>query len=46
MPTEPNKPSDKQHRPGAMTVAMQAVQPKAAGPKVLRIGVIQNGRID
>ena len=45
MPTEPNKPSDKQHRPGAMTVAMQAVQPKAAGPKVLRIGVIQNGRI-
>jgi hypothetical protein len=44
MPTEPNKP-DKQNRPGAMTVAMQAVQAKPTGPKVLRIGVIQNGRI-
>jgi len=45
MPTEPNKPSDKQNRPGAMTVAMQAVQAKPTGPKVLRVGVIQNGRI-
>lgn len=45
MPTEPTKPSDKQHRPGAMTVAMQAVQVKPSGPKVLRVGVIQHGRI-
>ncbi len=28
-----------------MTMAMQAVQIPTAGPKVLRIGVIQNGRI-
>jgi outer membrane biosynthesis protein TonB len=45
MPTEPNKPSEKQNRPGAMTVAMQAVQVKPTGPKVLRVGVIQHGRI-
>jgi len=32
-------------RPGAMTMAMQAVQVKPAGPKVLRIGIIQGGRI-
>ncbi len=32
-------------RPGAMTVAMQAVNIKPAGPKVLRIGVIQSGKI-
>lgn len=32
-------------RPGAMTMAMQAVNIKPGGPKVLRIGVIQNGRI-
>ncbi len=32
-------------RPGAMTVAMQAVNIKPAGPKVLRIGVIQGGKI-
>jgi TonB family protein len=32
-------------RPGAMTMAMQAVQVKPAGPKVLRIGVIQGERI-
>lgn len=33
-------------RPGAMTMAMQAVQVgPVAGPKVLRIGVIQGGKI-
>jgi len=32
-------------RPGAMTMAMQAVQVKPGGPKVLRIGVIQAGKI-
>src|SRR3954453_18130698 len=32
-------------RPGAMTMAMQAVNIKPAGPKVLRIGVIQSGKI-
>ena len=32
-------------RPGAMTMAMQAVQVKPAGPKVLRIGLIQGGKI-
>ncbi len=32
-------------RPGAMTMAMQAVQIKPSGPKVLRIGLIQGGRI-
>lgn len=32
-------------RPGAMTMAMQAVQAKPSGPKVLRIGLIQGGKI-
>lgn len=32
-------------RPGAMTMAMQAVQVKPGGPKVLRIGLIQAGKI-
>jgi TonB family protein len=33
-------------RPGAMTMAMQAVQVRpTSGPKVLRIGVIQGGKI-
>jgi len=32
-------------RPGAMTQAMQAVNVKPIGPKVLRVGVIQNGKI-
>lgn len=32
-------------RPGAMTMAMQAVSPPTAGPKVLRIGVVKNGKI-
>lgn len=40
---EPTQPA--RGKPGAMTMAMQAVQIQPAGPKVLRIGVIQNGRI-
>jgi TonB family protein len=32
-------------RPGAMTQAMSAVAIKPIGPKVLRVGVIQNGKI-
>jgi hypothetical protein len=32
-------------RPGAMTMAMRAVQTHQLGPKVLRVGVIQGGRI-
>jgi TonB family protein len=32
-------------RPGAMTMAMQAVQVRTSGPKVLRIGIIQGGKI-
>lgn len=39
-------PQGTQHgRPGAMTMAMQAMQVKATGPKVLRIGLIQGGKI-
>lgn len=32
-------------KPGAMTMAMQAVATKPSGPKVLRIGLIQAGKI-
>ncbi len=32
-------------KPGAMTMAMQAVAVKPTGPKVLRIGLIQDGKI-
>lgn len=32
-------------RPGAMTMAMQAVQARPSGPKVLRIGVIQGDKM-
>lgn len=32
-------------KPGAMTMAMQAVSVKKAGPKVLRIGLIKDGKI-
>ncbi|MBX7190892.1 MAG: TonB family protein [Sandaracinaceae bacterium] len=32
-------------RPGAMTMAMQAVSTRPAGPKVLRIGVIQGDKM-
>ncbi|MBN1654663.1 MAG: TonB family protein [Deltaproteobacteria bacterium] len=35
----------KANRPGAMTMAMQAVQIRTTGPKVLRIGLIQGGKI-
>ncbi len=44
MSQQQNKPGA--NRPGAMTQAMAAVQrAPAGGPKVLRIGVIQNGKI-
>ena len=33
------------NRPGAMTMAMQAVSVRPTGPKVLRIGIIQAGKI-
>src|SRR5262245_65900894 len=39
------QPQGKGPRPGAMTMAMQAVQAKPTGPKVLRIGLIQAGKI-
>lgn len=41
------KPGGQQRRgqPGAMTMAMQAVQTRPSGPKVLRIGLIQSGKI-
>jgi hypothetical protein len=32
-------------RPGAMTMAMRAVQQAPSGPKVLRIGLIQGGKV-
>ena len=38
-------PSKGPGRPGAMTMAMQAVNIKPGGPKVLRVGVIQGGKI-
>jgi len=40
-----NQQSGGGQRPGAMTMAMQAVQVKPSGPKVLRIGLIQGGKI-
>jgi len=42
---ETQQPAKGGNRPGAMTMAMQAVQIKPSGPKVLRIGVIQGGKI-
>jgi TonB family protein len=42
---QPTPPPPRPQRPGAMTMAMQAVQVKPSGPKVLRIGLIQAGRI-
>lgn len=39
------QPTKAPGRPGAMTMAMQAVNIKPIGPKVLRIGVIQGGKI-
>jgi TonB family protein len=45
MSTEQTTPPPPRSKPGAMTMAMQAVQVKPTGPKVLRIGVIQGGKI-
>lgn len=42
---ETQQPPKGGNRPGAMTMAMQAVQVKPSGPKVLRIGLIQGGKI-
>ena len=44
---QPQQPGQRPQRgrPGAMTMAMQAVQQKPSGPKVLRIGLIQGGKI-
>ena len=42
---QPTPQPPRAQRPGAMTMAMQAVQIKPTGPKVLRIGVIQGGKI-
>jgi TonB family protein len=39
------QPTKAPGRPGAMTMAMQAVNIKPVGPKVLRVGVIQGGKI-
>ena len=44
-PQEPQAAKGATTRPGAMTMAMQAVQVRPSGPKVLRIGVIQAGKI-
>ncbi|MCB9661727.1 MAG: AgmX/PglI C-terminal domain-containing protein [Polyangiales bacterium] len=46
-PQGPNQGGNPQSggRAGAMTQAMQAVNVPSAGPKVLRIGLIQNGKI-
>ena len=38
-------PQTKGTKPGAMTMAMQAVAVKPTGPKVLRIGLIKDGKI-
>lgn len=42
---QPQGPQQGGNRPGAMTMAMQAVKVAPTGPKVLRIGLIQNGKI-
>ena len=41
---QPQTPSDRA-RPGAMTVAMQAVPSKYTGPKVLRVGLFRDKKI-
>jgi TonB family protein len=43
-PPQSNRPGPA-GRPGAMTMAMQAVQARPSGPKVLRIGVIQGDKM-
>ena len=45
MPENETQQPKQPGQPGAMTMAMQAVQVKAEGPKVLRIGLIQAGKI-
>lgn len=45
MTAEQTPQTPRQNRPGAMTMAMQAVSVKPSGPKVLRIGLIQAGKI-
>lgn len=42
---QPQGPQQGGNRPGAMTMAMQAVNLSPTGPKVLRIGMIQGGKI-
>ncbi len=45
-PQQPNQSKGPGGRPGAMTMAMQAVGPtRPSGPKVLRIGVIQGDKM-
>lgn len=41
---QPQTPDDRT-RPGAMTIAMQAVPAKHAGPKVLRVGLFRDKKI-
>lgn len=41
---QPRTPNERQ-RPGAMTIAMQAVPMKHAGPKVLRVGLFRDKKI-
>ncbi len=43
--SNPGQSGPKGGKPGAMTMAMQAVRVAPSGPKILRIGVIQNGKI-
>ncbi|HKU38257.1 MAG TPA: hypothetical protein VJR89_08920, partial [Polyangiales bacterium] len=43
--TPETQPTGGGTRPGAMTMAMQAVSLRPTGPKVLRIGIIQSGKI-
>jgi TonB family protein len=42
---QPQRGGSGKGRPGSMTMAMQAVQSRPSGPKVLRIGLIQDNKI-
>ena len=44
-PPQQGQGQQQRGRPGAMTMAMRAVDVPTTGPKVLRIGVIQSGKI-
>src|SRR6187397_2006124 len=44
MTTSTNPPPRRGGRPGAMTMAMQAVQNRPTGPKVLRIALMRGGQ--